>query len=1687
MRPSSRLATLTLLLAFGALVPVLAQPQVAYIIPDIGTPGMNTYVEFIAPRNGQILSGGGLFINSGNETISIQPNNIADTSRVLVGPIVVSWDGRLASTQVFVKPGAALGTVPLRVTIGTTPPTSTVVNFEIVLPQTLGTGGRLTGGGALGNGTATFGTRSKRGAMIVDSLSLEGGTYTVSTIDCDPTTPGEQGYLPFILIAKRGLRIASDANLNVSANGLTGGPGGGGGGGEVCDRDLLGGPSGSSGGAGYTGGGGGGRNSSGLGSGKIEQSPGSGTGSSAPDALSGAPGGGNSYTTSEPEATGGGTGHPFGTGGRGSTEGSSHSGNGGGGGNGQTQAGGSAGYSGSGNGSQVGLIHGNNQIVPLAGGSGGASGNPQGLGRCGGGGGGGGGAAAVFSMTQLDIFDAILANGANGGAGQAAGGSGSGGGIIIGERQPFGNGGSISCAGGQGSIPGGAGRYRFDGQFLLGPNPAGGPSSYNGPSMEPLDTVKTSSFTVKGTYNGSDGIKVYMKSPGSVWVELTGITRTGRNWSAPITVTAPGLYAFMVGQEVASPNTGTFTAEPIFVMSQVGANMVQVDFIPRIDVDSTRLTFGQILCPGDTLYDTLQVGNSGDLALNVTPSITGANPLDFSVVAPAGPFTVPPKDTLPLIVRFVPTSNGAKTANLVLTNNDPRPGKNPTVDTLFGSAQLAIRSLTSTSLDFGLICADSAITLPDTLLYEGAGSVTFAGSISGSSPFTFASSPNNLAGAQGSAPFTVSFTPGGTSGTFTDTLFLLTAPCGDTLWLFVRGRANRPAISITPDPLVFGSTRVTSSTTLPITVTNNGTDTATVTGAFFTTGTPPFTLVGNPIGTRIAGGGSSSVSVQYAPTVLGADSGHLCLVVQSGCTDTICIDLRGTAVDAALVTSRPQLVLRTDSCTETPGQVVDTLKLYNMGGASEQITSILAARGLFTATTAPAVPGTLAGNDSILITVAWTPGATALDTLVINTGSTDPAQRVLRVPVQLVRNRAAYAITLSNGDTLPPLLDFGDLFACSPNNNRTFLIRNIGTLRMRVSARMLSGTAFNVTQPAAITVDSGTTGTFTVVFAPATPGRFNDTLVVIDSSCNREVRLPMTGVGATLTFTATSINFGTSNVGTTRTGTARLDYQTNPTSTTRAIVDSVVVVPSAGSAFAITGNPTPTNLLPGEGASVDVGFTPTAQTGFSAQLCFYVSQPCDTVICVPLNGFGVQSGILVRQRSINYGTLAYCRDSVQTLVILNSGSAALNILDLLLGGVNPEAFEQITSVTFPATVNPGDSLVVEYRFTPGQSTGNGTKTATVQITSNDPIQPVLTVDLIGERRRQVLTTPSTLDFGAVEQGTTVEDTITLENRTNEPISVGTFTLGAPFLVEGTLPPSTLPTTIAPGDSLRVRVSFTPSDTTLYTDSLLAAIAGPCADTSSALVTGRGFKTQSGGATITIPATLSGAPGNRLAIPILLSDARLLNESGAHTIRLTLRFNGTLLVPTRARSKGEPMSKSAAATAGTLLSNRLIGHDRVVQLELKNDPNPAAPDTLGFLDVVVALGDSISTPIRIDTAFWVDGTVTTLTESGAFTLDSLCLVGPRRLVHVENFGIKRVTPNPVRGSATLEIATVESGGTSLQIYDLTGRSVTTLLDRVSLTPGTHTVEWNTTALPSGLYQVVLVSPTQRNVISVVVAQ
>jgi hypothetical protein len=450
----------------------LISQSISYILPDICSPNMNTYIEIIAPTDANGNFGiDGLTYSTGND-LKIELLNPADSQKIVFGPLVVSWNGRVISTQVFCNPWVTpnsdywnnLNTqyrIPFRVNVGGIG--SNYDTIYIVRPYHLGD---IASNPERVFGEGTLGRRSRRGAMIVDSLIMaDNATYRSSYTDCDPQTPASnQAYLPFILLVK-GRVSGGSINTKLSVDGgvtriQNGGPGGGGGGGRFCDYIF--GSNNDYGGDGFTGGGRGGVNNIVTHDGTYTNyGSGTGTGGSSLNGVE------HGQTPSSWEASGGGTGHPFGISGNGCDNGpdcNPPGGYGGGSGYKNNQAGGSGGNatSATGAGANGGKANGNIMIVPFAGGSGGASGNPNGVNVCSGSGGGGGGAIRLFSVTTSNLT--ITANGANGGnqGDNDKGGGGSGGAIDLSSKLSANNISLNADGGDTGNDKAGAGRIRND-------------------------------------------------------------------------------------------------------------------------------------------------------------------------------------------------------------------------------------------------------------------------------------------------------------------------------------------------------------------------------------------------------------------------------------------------------------------------------------------------------------------------------------------------------------------------------------------------------------------------------------------------------------------------------------------------------------------------------------------------------------------------------------------------------------------------------------------------------------------------------------------------------------------------------------------------------------------------------------------------------------------------------------------------------------------------------------------------------------------------------------------------------------------------------------------------------------------------------------------------------------------------
>ncbi len=722
-----------IILALVFILPFIAFSQSHYIIPDIGAPDMAVYVEMIAPHDQKGYFGDDGFYLPGVDT-EVQINATKNSQYVTFGPMVVSWDGRVISTHIFIDRSAnpTLTTADLAYEViieitGSTVPATRTFNYYIVKPQSLGNNGDISGINETVLGDGNLGLRSSRGAMIVDSLTLKPNTiYSVSVKDPDGNIAnGNQGFFPVIILSKGPIK-GNGSTISVSAQSKIAGPGGGGGGGRFDDFGLFDNSRGTDGGSGYTGGGKGGYNASSV-PGQTDEYREIGTGTG---------GRGISYNgvalddpTGGYEASYGGTGHPFGTVGKQSTSGNAadwQGGYGGGTGYRNVTQGGAGGFATAGGGANVtggttgGKIQGNKSSIPLAGGSGGAGGNPQGLSAESGEGGGGGGAIKLFGSEVVNIK--IDANGHNGtdGDGAADGGPGSGGAISLMGKVGI-SGFDLSAKGGSRSgRNGGSGRIRYDGyDGISDPNftPADA-SNYRGISTDTSKYIKPR-HRLFGTHKKDGKVKLYQKTKTTDWTLKADFNSPSPGWVNPLDydVNHEDEYYIVAIQEE-TQIVDDYTYQPNFVLSQAATNILRFGdqniYCPK------DTTFDVINCANVVYEDSIQIQSIGGDFLNIIVEDKWVFGDKGFEILNLGDYDISPQDPDSLFyIKFrytkIAGQSGIITDTLILYNNSPtKDSCRIAVNINLQDAKVSFRNQANNTeidtLDLGIICIGDIAT-----------------------------------------------------------------------------------------------------------------------------------------------------------------------------------------------------------------------------------------------------------------------------------------------------------------------------------------------------------------------------------------------------------------------------------------------------------------------------------------------------------------------------------------------------------------------------------------------------------------------------------------------------------------------------------------------------------------------------------------------------------------------------------------------------------------------------------------------------------------------------------------------------------------------------------------------------------------------------------------------------------------
>ncbi|WP_033416699.1 choice-of-anchor D domain-containing protein [Hahella ganghwensis] len=192
----------------------------------------------------------------------------------------------------------------------------------------------------------------------------------------------------------------------------------------------------------------------------------------------------------------------------------------------------------------------------------------------------------------------------------------------------------------------------------------------------------------------------------------------------------------------------------------------------------------------------------------------------------------------------------------------------------------------------------------------------------------------------------------------------------------------------------------------------------------------------------------------------------------------------------------------------------------------------------------------------------------------------------------------------------------------------------------------------------------------------------------------------------------------------------------------------------------------------------------------------------------------VPQNIEVDQTAIDFGDVQMGMTEQMTVAISNSGGEILGINGVSIAGTDADQFVQTNNCT---TLAAGEncSVVVTY-----SASEEGVQNATLTIASDDPDTPNVTVALTGngliEPVSDIVLSDESLDFGAIEIGTSSEKTLTISNLGGASLNISNVSLANNSDFQIT---STDCDIVAPDANCSVTMTYTANSTDTSSDVL----------------------------------------------------------------------------------------------------------------------------------------------------------------------------------------------------------------------------------------------------------------------------
>ena len=565
----------------------------------------------------------------------------------------------------------------------------------------------------------------------------------------------------------------------------------------------------------------------------------------------------------------------------------------------------------------------------------------------------------------------------------------------------------------------------------------------------------------------------------------------------------------------------------------------------------------------------------------------------------------------------------------------------------------------------------------------------------------------------------------------------------------------------------------------------------------------------------LAPNASCYVQVVFAPTATSQRTGTLTIVTSAG---TVTSALSGNGLEDLGYAFHP-----------------DEVDFRNAPGTASQQQTVMLSNTATTPLTVGAVTsndasvtvtsncGTLAAGAACTLTVTFMPGnapvMTSLNVPLTRTvnGQTTTQQASVAVNGTFTAEDAGLEI-------LPNIVNFGTTATGSLGGTRQFTLNNLTAHAANVTLSLPR--QFPLATPGACaTLAANSSCTFSVSFLPATGGEATGTVFAYatptDGSAALQTLAYMLGYGAaggTLGITGNIIPnsplmFGVVASGQTAAQVLTLTNNGASVLDVRRITSEPPFNSTTTCDTALAANQTCTvtvTYAPSYQVASGTAASPRNDTG--SLVIESDAQSSPDFVALSGNASAVtasspSNAAVIATYQLSEAALTFANTAVgssatqQTITLMNSGTTVLHVANVL-------APVDFTAATICATLAPGASCTVTVGFVPTAAGASTTRSGTLEIQS-DAAVALDFVTLLGTSSAAPLTlTPTALDFGTVNVGSSAMLTVNVMNTTQAPVvfngvsATGDYTAGL-----GTCPATG--NTLAAGASCNVVVTFTP--------------------------------------------------------------------------------------------------------------------------------------------------------------------------------------------------------------------------------------------------------------------------------------